>query len=152
MIGVEIERLDVFGLVDAGEPGRLPGIHQVERHLGLAIDRHALAGRAVQIDTVAFAAEGKLDALMHEALAMQPFAGADLIEQGHGAFFQQAGADSAEHIFAGVALKDDVVDAVTVQQLSEQKARRPRTYDGNLCPQYDLPGCATLRSAIAICK
>jgi hypothetical protein len=92
----------------------------------------------VQIDAVALAAESKLDALMHQTLAAQALAGADLVEQADGAFFQQAGADAAQHIFARVALKNDVVDTVTVQQLSEQEARRTRAYDGNFCPQYPL--------------
>ena len=85
------------------------------------------------------AAEGEFDAVMHQAFAMRARAGADLIEQRHRALFEQAGADAAEHIVGRLAFQDDVVDAVAVQQLSEQQSRRPGADDCYFCPQYLLP-------------
>ena len=115
MVGVEIERLDVGGLIDRGEAGGLAGVHQVERHLGLAVDHHGLAGRPMHVDAMPRAAEREFHPMMHQPLAMGARAGADLVEQRHGAFLEQAGADAAEHIFAGLALKNDVVDAVEMK-------------------------------------
>ena len=69
----------------------------------------------MHVDAVPRAAEGQFHAVMHQALAMGARAGADLVEQRHGAFFQQAGADAAEHIFRGLALENDIVDAVAVK-------------------------------------
>ena len=85
------------------------------------------------------AAECKLDAMMDQAFAMRARAGADLIEQGDRAFFQQAGADAAEHIVRGLALQDDIVDSVGVQQLPEQQACGSRADDCYFGPQYLLP-------------
>jgi len=44
MIGVEIMRFDVGGLINRGEAGGLARVHQIERHFGLAVDHHGLAG------------------------------------------------------------------------------------------------------------
>ena len=88
---------------------------------------------------MARAAEGEFDAMMDQALAMRARAGADFIEQRHRAFFEQAGADAAEHIVRRLALQDDVVDAVGVKQLPQQQSRRPRANDCYFCPQYLLP-------------
>ena len=116
-VGVEIMRLDVGGLIDRGQPRGLARVHQVERHLGLAVDHHRLAGRGLHVDAVPAAAEGELDAVMDQALAVGARAGADFVEQRHRALFQKAGADAAEHVFRRLALQDDVVDAVAVKQL-----------------------------------
>ena len=90
----------------------------------------------MHVDAVARAAEGELDAVMHQALAVRALAGADLVEQRHRSFFEQAGADAAEHIVRRLPLQDDVVDAVAVQQLPEQQSRRPGADDCYFCPQY----------------
>jgi len=64
---------------------------------------------------------------------------ADLFQQADRALFQHAGADPRQHVIAVLALQDDVVDADTMQQLSEQHAGRPRADDCYFCPQYLLP-------------
>ena len=69
----------------------------------------------MHVDAMAGAAEREFDAMMHQPLAMGARAGADLVEQRHGAFLEQAGADAAEHIFRRLALENDVVDAVEVE-------------------------------------
>ncbi len=84
-------------------------------------------------------AEGKLDAVMDQALAVRARAGADFIEQRHRSLLEQAGADAAEHIVRGLALEDDVVDSAIVKQLPQQQSRRPRANDCYFCPQYLLP-------------
>ena len=98
-VGIEIMRLDVGGLIDGGEARCLARVHQVERHLGLAVDHDGLAGGGVHVDAVPRAAKGEFDAMMHQPLAVGARAGADLVEQPHRAFLEQAGADAAEHIF-----------------------------------------------------
>ena len=94
---------------------------------------------ACHVDAVARAAESQLDAMVDQALAMRPRAGADLVEQGHGALFEQPGADAAEHIVRRLAFQDDVVDAVGMKQLSQQQSCRSGADDGYFCPQYLLP-------------
>ena len=87
---------------------------------------------------MADAAERQFDAVMNQAFAMRPLAGAHFIEQSHRSFLQQSGADTAEHIVRGLALQNDVVDAMAVQQLPEQQSRRSRANDCYFCPQYLL--------------
>ena len=55
----------------------------------------------MHVDAMPRAAERQFDAVMDQALAMRARAGADLVEQRDRAFFEQAGADAAEHIVAG---------------------------------------------------
>ena len=49
----------------------------------------------MQIDAVALSAKGQFNAFMDQAFAVRALAGADLIEQRDGAFFQKAGPDAA---------------------------------------------------------
>src|SRR3546814_18013188 len=86
----------------------------------------------MEFDSVALAGKGELDAVMGEALGMHAGADAGLVEQVGSALLDHAGADAAEHIVAGLALKDDVVDAVAGQQLAEQQAGRAGAADGDL--------------------
>ena len=90
----------------------------------------------MQIDPVALSAKSKLDAFMNQAFAVRALAGADLIEQRDGALFQKAGPNAAKHIVRRVTFQDDVVDAVSVQQLPEQKAGRACADDGYFGPQF----------------
>ncbi|MBA7659170.1 hypothetical protein ES703_67143 [subsurface metagenome] len=97
----------------------------------------------MQVDAVARAAEGQLQAVMHQPLAVSARTSADLVEQTHGAFLEQAGADAAEHIVAGLPLQDHIVDAVEVQQLPEQQAGRAGADDGHLGAQFPSPRSRT---------
>ena len=137
-IGVEIMRLDVCGFINGGQAGRLAGVHQVERHFGLAVDHHRLAGGGLHVDAMAAAAEREFDAVMDQAFAVRTRAGADLIEQRNGAFLEQAGADAAEHIVRGLALQDDVVDAVACSSCPSSNPAGPApmiaTFVRNTCP------------------
>ncbi len=71
----------------------------------------------MHVDAMARAAEGELDAMVDQALAVRALAGADLIEQRHRSFFKQAGADAAEHIIRRLAFQDDVVDSVSCEAI-----------------------------------
>ena len=84
-------------------------------------------------------AEGELDPVMDQPLAVRAGSDADLIEQRHRPLFEQAGADAAEHIVRRLAFQDDVVNSVAVQQLAQQQSRWPGADDCYFCPQYLLP-------------
>jgi len=140
MVGVEIMQADIGGVVNRGEAGLVAGVHQVPCHLGLAIDRDGLAaGGAFQVEPVADPAEQQLDAVMDQSFMMQPLGDADFLEQADGALFQHAGPNPRQHIVAVLALQDDIVDAVAMQQLAQQHAGRPRADDCYFCPQHLLP-------------
>ena len=69
----------------------------------------------MHVDAVARAAEGELHAVVDQALAMGPRAGADLVQQLDRAFLEQAGADPRQHVFAGLPFQDHVVDAAAMK-------------------------------------
>src|SRR4051812_38288391 len=116
-IGVEIVRLDVGRLIDRRQARGFARVHQVEGNFGLAVDHHRLAGGSLHVDPMPRAAESQLDALMDQALAVGACARAYFIEQRDGALFEQPGADAAEHILRRLALDDDIVDSVSLEQL-----------------------------------
>ena len=89
---------------------------------------------------MARAAERQFDAMMDQSLAVGARAGAYLVHQRDRAFFEESGADPAEHIFRRLAFQDDVVDVVAPQQLPQQQSRWARANDYYFCPQhYPLP-------------
>jgi hypothetical protein len=59
----------ILSLVDNLGAGGGMGVHQVLLHLGLAVDADDLAGQALQVDAVAPAVEGHLQAIMDQPLA-----------------------------------------------------------------------------------
>ena len=77
---------------------------------------------------------------MDEPLAVGTFARADFVEECDRSLFKETGANAGKHIVAGVSFKDDVVDAVAVQQLPEQQSRGSRANDRYFCPQHLLRG------------
>jgi hypothetical protein len=124
---------DVGRLVDGGQAGGGARIHQVARHLGLAVGGdHLAAGEVVDRDRVPLAAEHQLDGVVDDAVAVHAVAHARLVHQVHGHLLQDAGADAAQHVVAGLPLQDDVVDAGLVQQLAEQEAGGAGADDGDL--------------------
>jgi hypothetical protein len=137
---------DVLRLVHRRQVRSLARVHQVSCEFGLPIDHHVLAARqAVHVDAVALAAEKQLEAAVHQAFGVHPSSNAGFVHQVDAHLFEDASADSAEHVVGGLAFENDVVDAGLVEQLSEQQARRACTDDGNLC-SHDLScrrcGCA----------
>ena len=116
---------DVLRLVHRGLRLRGARVHQVVRHLGLAVDHDALAGQAEQVDAVALAAEAHLEAVVRQAFGAHARVDAGLGQQVHRDLLQHAGADAAEHVFGAALLDDDVVDAVLVQQRAEQQPDGP---------------------------
>ena len=132
----------VGGLVDGGQAGGAARVHQVAGDLGLAVDHHRpAAGQRLQVDAVALAAEGQLDAIVHQALAVHALAHARLVEQVDADLLQHAGADAAEHVVGAALLEHDVVDAGLVQQLAEQQAGRAGADDDDLGAAGKGHGC-----------
>jgi Holliday junction DNA helicase RuvA len=107
-----------------GRPTAARCVHQVARDLGLAVDHHALAGQAEQVDAVALAAEAQLEAVVRQAFGVHARAPTPASsQQVDRHLLQHAGADAAEHVVGAALLDDDVVDAGLVQQGAEQQAR-----------------------------
>ncbi len=91
-------------------------------HLGLAIDHYTLAaGQVEEIDTVIAAVEGQRKTVMRQAFAAQALIRADLFHELHRAFFQHAGADTAEDVILADPVENDGLDAFSGQKLAKQK-------------------------------
>jgi hypothetical protein len=54
-----------------------------------------------------------------ETIGVHPLADADLVQQIHRDLFDDAGAHAAKHMFRGLSLEDDIVDAATLKELAE---------------------------------
>ena len=61
---------------------------------------------------------------MDETFAVHPLPDTGLVEQVDGRLLEHAGANAAEHVFAGLALDDDIVDAGLVQAAARAAGRR----------------------------
>jgi hypothetical protein len=132
-VAVKARHAHVGRAIHGRQAGRGARVHEVARHLGLAVGRdHLAAGQPGHVDRVPGVAVDQFDAVVHLAFARDAFAHARLAQQVHGDLLEDAGADAPEHIVGALPLDDDVVDAGFVQQLAEQQARGAGADDGNL--------------------
>jgi hypothetical protein len=127
-----IVQRDILRLVDGRGAGGGAAVHQILGDLGLPVDHDGLAGQRLEVDAMPHPVDADLRAVMHEAFAVHARADARLVEEIDRDLLDDTGADAAKHVFAGVPFQDDVVDAVLVEKLAEQQARRSRPDDRNL--------------------
>src|ERR1700722_17954564 len=124
---------DVGGLINGRRAGGRALIAEVLGQFGLAIDHDLFAaGQVEEVNPMARPVEGEIETLMRQALATHPGAELDLIEEIDGALFEDAGANPGLDIGAALALQNDGLDADSVEQMSEQEARRAGADDGDL--------------------
>jgi len=145
LVGVEAAQCYIFRLENRWKSGGVPGVHQVAHYFGLTVDCHGLPrGRPFHVDPMPPPGEGNLDAIVNEALAVQAAGDPDFIQQIDSALFKNARADARQDIFPGLALDDYVVDAVLVEELSQEKAGGSASNDSNLCWQGRVPFYSSL--------
>ena len=87
------------------------GGDEVLDDLLLAVHGDRVADELVEVEAVAAALEGQLDAAVGEALAVEPLGDAELAEQVDARVFEHAGADAVLDVLAVVAFEHDAVDA-----------------------------------------
>ncbi len=78
------------------------------------------------------AVEADLDAVVDQPLGMHALADAGLVQEVGHALLDDACPDAAQHIIAAALLQDDVVDALAVEKLAQEQARRARADDPDL--------------------
>ena len=124
-----------------GDVGRLeqdlPAIgesarNQVLDHLLLAVDGDALPDQLLEIDVVQRAVEAEVDAVVEQALALQPLADAGIDQEVARPVLDQPGADAALDIGAAAVLQDDRLDAFEMQEMRQHQPGRPGTDDPHL--------------------
>src|SRR5271166_3767155 len=130
--GGDIVQAYPVGLVEGRHARSGARLHQVAGDLGLAVNGDGLAGQLAEIDALPPSAKADLDAVMNETLAMKPVADAGAVEQTDRPVLDQAGANTAQHIFAAALLENDVGDAVDLKQLPEEQAGRAGADDRDL--------------------
>ena len=95
---------------------------------------------ALNDNAMALAVDANLHAVVDKAVTVHARADARFVEEVHCHLFDHAGADAAEHVFAGVSLDNDVVDAVALEKLAEQQSGRPGADNGDLSAhQFTFP-------------
>ena len=130
---VETRQLDVADLESNRAAAGEPRVDEIAHHLLLAVDRdRPAAGEVGQRDAVAPPVEAQQDAVVHEPLAREPLADADVAQQIDGALLQHARAHSLLHVRAAAILEDDRLDAYPVEQPRQHQARGPRADDRDL--------------------
>ena len=82
-----------------------------------------------------------LHAFVQQAVRVHADADACFVEQVHRDLFDDAGANAAEDILASLPLQNDVIDAVPMQELTEQESRRAGADNG------DLSACLRLHAS-----
>ena len=110
----DVVQRDVFGFVDAGRAGRGARVHEIARHLGLAIHRDTLARERLEIDAMPAATKADLHAFVQKPFGMQPGRHARALEHVHGARLEHARADTASHVLRAAPLQQQCVDSLLV--------------------------------------
>src|SRR5258705_3226925 len=138
--------MDVRGTVPRDQPGGGSGRHQVARDFSLAIDRDMTPRGLAHIDAVACPAERYFDSVVGKAFRHQAIGDADRREDVHSALLQNTCANARQNVVGIPAFKDDVVHAIVMKNLSQQKAGGARAGGNNprspcwsfLCLYYNL--------------
>ena len=146
---LEIVEGDVLDLVAQVAASFLPHGDQILDHLVLAVDHDRAARQLPEIDAMAAAAEADLDPVVDEPFRIDPGAEPDRAQEVDDALLEDAGAHAGDHVLLRPVLEDDRLDALEVEQVREQQARRPCADDSDLRPARHPLSSSTTRCAIA---
>jgi hypothetical protein len=110
-----------------------PGSDQILHDLLLAINCDSAAAREpMHVDAMAATVEAQLDPVMNQTFAAHASANSGFVEQIHRALLENACPDPLLDMFAGLRLDDDGADALEVEQMGENEARRSGSKDADL--------------------
>src|SRR6185436_2393403 len=90
---------------------------------------------------VALAVEAQLDAVVDEALAVEPVGEPGVVEELDGALLEDARADAVLDVLAAARLEHDRVDSLEVEEVRKQQPGRLGPDDSDLCPHLCLSVC-----------
>jgi hypothetical protein len=109
------------GVVDRGV--------EVLRHLGLAVDHHALADVPAEVDAHMAAREAEAHAVVDGTEAVHARADPGLAQRLDRAPLEDAGTDPRKHVLTRLAFEDDRADAGEMEQPREQQPGRAAADD-----------------------
>src|SRR5918998_291504 len=137
-------------------PARLQaGGVEVLYDLLLAVDDDALSREVRQGDPVPPPAEAELDPLVDGPLAVHPLPHARLAQQCRGGVLEHPGPDRGLDLLAAAKLQHHGLYAPQVQQVREQRTRRPAPNDAYLCahlPPVSHSTCAAVATFLGPCS
>lgn len=132
-ITFEARRLHILRLENQRLPASLPGNNQILGDFGLAVHGDRLAGQFGKVDALTLTPVRDLDTVVNHALRRATCPDPRFVEQIHRALFKDSCPDSAFNVGAIVALENNRVDAINVQELPKQQSGRAGSDDRHLC-------------------
>ncbi len=132
LVGVDVDRLDVERFEHDRAAGRETGGDEVLDDLLLAVHGDRAADELDEVDVVAAALEGELDATMREAHAVETLRQAEVAQELDGRGFEHAGADAVLDVLAVAELEHDALDPPFLEQVGEHESGRSGTDDADL--------------------
>jgi hypothetical protein len=129
----------VAGLEENLPASAQTGVDQILHYFVLAVDSDRASAREfVHVDPMPASVEAQFDSVMHQAFAPHTVADARFVEQIHRTLLQNPRADSRFHVLARLSLDYDGVDALEVEQMGEDQARRSGPDDADLRMKFPL--------------
>ena len=118
-IAIDIVQGHIAGIVNRGGADLGTRLHQVTRHLGLAIYRHMAADQSFKIHAVFFAVKHEFTTIVRYAFFNQILGNACTLQAVYSHAFQHPCTDAAQHIIAVFAFQNDIINATFGQNLSQ---------------------------------
>ena len=116
-----------------GFTGDQPGGNEILNDLLLTVDHHGMTRQLLKVDPVTATGKVQEDALMKQPFLHHARAHARIIQDIHALVLEHAGPHSAFDVMSALGLQYDTLDAVLMQEVSQQQAGRARADDRNLC-------------------
>ncbi len=132
LVSLDIMQADILRLENDLAAMIKAGSDQILGHLGLAVNHHGrTTGQFFDIHMLALAINTDIDAAMNDALALHAGINADPLHQADRPHFKNTGPNAPLDIGAVLALKDNAVNSLHMQQMRKQQPRRTAADNGN---------------------
>src|SRR5262249_54562181 len=126
---VEVTHSDLFRFEDHLAAGGCARVVEVFQHLMLRVDGDGFAGKFLEIEPMAAAAEAEFDAVVYQTFALHSFSNAHLREQVNGALLEDSGPHALLGVLAAAVFDHDGIDAAEIEEMGKDEAGRASAYD-----------------------
>jgi hypothetical protein len=111
---------------------REPGRDQIPDHFLLPIDHDAVARQLLEVDPVAAAGKVQKQTVMKQSFRHHPCTDTRLVQDVDTLVLEHAGTHAIFNVVTTFGFQHGALDAVLMQEVRQQKARRTRADDRNL--------------------
>jgi hypothetical protein len=130
---IDVVDADGLGLEQDLCPGNLARGDEILHHFVLRVDGDGLpAGQFREVDAMAGAAEAKLDAVMHQAFALQASSDTGLDQQIDCALLENASANALLDVFTRVSFQNDRINALQMKKVRKRESSGTCSDDSDL--------------------